>query len=155
MFNEKVVGVKINDIFISGNLLEGDFIDYNKLLPKDCSIELNVNRNQFLNIIDRACAIASNEKNSLIKLSIEDNKIKIIANSDLGGSSESVTVEKVKGDSLNIAFNARYLSEALKVINSDEIVLRLTTNVNPSTIQPKGQDNFVYLVLPVRVSTNS
>ena len=75
-----------------------------------------------------------------------------MANSDFGGCNESVSIDKIKGENLNIAFNAKYLCEALKVISSDEIMVNLNTNVTPCTINPISDDNFTYLLLPVRVS---
>ena len=75
MINDKVIGVSIGDTFLSSNLIEGEFVDYKKLLPKDSNIELKVNKSKFLNTIDRACSILLNEKNSLVKFSIEEETI--------------------------------------------------------------------------------
>lgn len=152
MLNDKVVGISIGDTSLSSNLIEGEFVDYKKLLPKDSNIQLKVNKSKFLNTIDRACSILLNEKNSLVKFSVEDEHIRVVANSDLGGCNESVSIDKIKGDGLNIAFNARYLCDALKVITSDEVVVNFDTNVTPCTINPVNDEDFTYLLLPVRLS---
>ena len=135
-FDEKNAIFIINDTKIITRLLEGDFIDYKKLLP-----------------IERASLLSQSEKNNLIKLSIRDNVMAITSNTDKGNVYEEVNLE-LTGEYLDIAFNSRYFLEGLKNIDSEEIFIEFTTNINPCIIRPADDVKYTYLLLPVRISSN-
>jgi len=90
---------------------------------------------------------------NLIKLSIRDNVMAITSNTDKGNVYEEVALE-LEGDYLDIAFNSRYFLEGLKNIDSEEIFIEFTTNVNPCIIKPADGVKYTYLLLPVRISSN-
>lgn len=141
----------INETKIVSRLLEGDFIDYKKLLPKEHLTQVKVNTKGFMNCIERASLLSESEKNNLIKLAIRENNIIITSNTERGNVIEEIETV-LSGELLDIAFNSRYLLDALKVINSDYITMDFTTNVNPCIIKPVSSTEYTYLLLPVRVS---
>ena len=149
--DEKYISVEFDDVKIISRLLEGEYIEYTRLLPNEYKTEIKINRLKFLNAIDRATILAVHEKNSLVKFSIADEFIQATCNSDLGNLSEQVEINKT-GDSLNIAFNSRYLTEALKIMSSDDVTLKFTTNLNPCTIHPMDESDYTYLLLPIRLA---
>ena len=77
----------------------------------------------------------------------------ITSNSERGIVCEEVSIE-LEGDYLDLAFNSRYFLDALKVIDSEEIFIEFTTNVNPCIIKPTDGTKYTYLLLPVRISSN-
>jgi DNA polymerase III subunit beta len=150
--DEKNAVFIVNETKIITRLLEGEFIDYKKLLPREYNLRVKAKTRDFLNSIERASLLAQSEKNNLIKLSIRDESIAITSNSERGNVYEEVKIQ-LEGEYLDIAFNSRYLIEALKIIDSDEIYLEFTTNVNPCIIKPVGEVKYTYLLLPVRISS--
>ena len=77
----------------------------------------------------------------------------ITSNTDRGNVYEEVSLE-LEGEYLDIAFNSRYLMEGLKNIDSEEIYIEFTTNVNPCIVKPVDEIDYTYLLLPVRMSSN-
>lgn len=149
--SDKFICAEFEDVKIISRLLEGDYVEYRRLLPTDYKTEIKVNRLEFLDAIERATILAVHEKNSLVKFSITDEFIQATTNSSVGDLSEQVDIEKT-GDSLNIAFNSRYLTEALKVISSEDICIKFTNNLNPCTIHPLDDSDYIYLLLPIRLA---
>ncbi len=97
--------------------------------------------------------MSQSEKNNLIKLSIRDKVMAITSNTEKGNVYEEVEID-LDGDYLDIAFNSRYFIEGLKNIDNEEIFIEFTTNVNPCIIKPTDDVNYIYLLLPVRISSN-
>lgn len=152
-FDDKNAVFIINDTKIITRLLEGDFIDYKKLLPREHNSKVKLNTKELLNSIERASLLSQSEKNNLIKLSIRDKSMAITSNTERGNVYEEVSLE-LEGDYLDIAFNSRYFIEGLKNIDSEEIFIEFTTNVNPCIIKPADEIKYTYLLLPVRISSN-
>ncbi len=152
-FDDKNAIFIINDTKIITRLLEGEFIDYKRLLPREHNTRVKLKTRDLLNSIERASLLSQAEKNNLIKLSIRDNAMAITSNTDKGNVYEEVSLE-LEGDYLDIAFNSRYFLEGLKNIDSEEIFIEFTTNVNPCIIKPADEIEYTYLLLPVRISSS-
>jgi len=84
-------------------------------------------------------------------LSVKEEKIHIKSNSEIGDVNELVNAE-IDGDDVNIAFNSRYLLEGIKVMDSEEIQLNFMGELNPCIINSVDDENYIYLVLPVRLA---
>lgn len=132
-------------------LLEGDFIKYRDITPKEFKTVVTVNKNDFFESVERASLLAKEGKNNLIKLSIHGNKITITSRSEEGNVKEEVFISK-EGEDLEIGFNSKYLIEALKVINKEEIKIELNSSTSPCLIKPIYGNEFEYLILPVRLT---
>ena len=132
-------------------LLEGDFIKYGDILPKEHQCRVTADRAELLNSIERASLLAKEGKNNLIKLSIFRDKVIITSRSEEGNVKEEVFVEK-DGVDLDIGFNSKYLLDVLKVIGDESIVMEFNTSVSPCLIKPVEGNAYEYLVLPVRIS---
>ena len=152
-FDDKNAIFIIGDTKIITRLLEGEFIDYKKLLPREYNSKIKLKTRDLLNSIERASLLSQSEKNNLIKLTIRDNSMAITSNTDKGNVYEEVSLD-LEGEYLDIAFNSRYFLEGLKNIDSEEIFIEFTTNVNPCIIKPADEVKYTYLLLPVRISSN-
>lgn len=155
---EMIVGKKKANIFmkdtkISVTLIDGEFIKYKDILPKEYGTRIIINRNDFLTGIERASLLAKEGKNNLIKCSVKENLLTINSRSEEGTVKEDIIMEK-SGEDIEIGFNSKYISEALKAISDEEIVLELKTAVTPCIIKPIEGNQYEYLVLPVRISSN-
>jgi DNA polymerase-3 subunit beta len=152
-FDDKNAIFMVQDTKIITRLLDGDFIDYKRLLPREFDTRIKLKTKELLYSIERASLLSQSEKNNLIKLSIREKLLVITSNTERGNVYEEVDLE-LEGDSLDIAFNSRYFIEGLKNIDSEEIFIEFTTNVNPCIIKPTDEVQYTYLLLPVRISSN-
>lgn len=135
---------------IIARLLEGEFIKYEQILPKDWLTRVRVSKRDVEAAIERASLMAREGKNNLVKLHIEGENILITSNAELGDVREEVNAA-CEGKPLDIAFNVRYLSDTLRAIDDEEIIIRFNSNVSPCVICPLEGEQYIYLALPVRV----
>ncbi|RKD22251.1 DNA polymerase III, beta subunit [Caminicella sporogenes DSM 14501] len=150
-FTDKHILFKIDETRIISRLLEGEFINYEQIIPREYKSKVRVNTKELLNSIERASLLAKEGKNNLIKFSIRDDFMNISSNVEIGSVNEEVAIE-LEGEDIDIGFNSKYLLEALKVMDSEEINLEFTTSVSPCIMKPADNENYIYLVLPVRLS---
>ncbi|WP_432662103.1 DNA polymerase III subunit beta [Wukongibacter baidiensis] len=150
-FTDKHILFTIDEIRIISRLLEGEFINYDQIIPKEFKSKAKVSTKNLLDSIERASLLAKEGKNNLIKFSIKDEIMNVSSNVEIGSVNEEVSIE-LEGEDIDIGFNSKYLLEALKVIDSEEIYLEFTTGVSPCIMKPTDNDNYIYLLLPVRLS---
>ena len=136
------------------NLLQGEFIKYRDVIPKDNRISLVVSKNELQEAVERAAMIKSEGKNSFVRLSIIDDFVNVSSRGLEGKGKETVSAEKT-GEDLEIGFDAKFLIDALKAAEDDVIEMNFNTGVSPSLIRPTEGDRYEYLILPVRLSTIS
>lgn len=149
-FTDKHILFKVDNIKVISRLLDGDFIKYDQIIPNEYKTKVVVNTSDLQSSIERASLLAKEGKNSSIKLIFTDNLLNITSNVEIGNVNEQLSI-KLEGQDLEIGFNPKYLIDALKVIDSEEIIIELSTSVSPCIIKPKDNDNYIYLVLPVRI----
>jgi len=94
--------------------------------------------------------LAKDGNTNLIKLDFKEDNIVISSNSQLGKVREEMCIE-MQGEPIKIAFNSRYLLDILKNIESDEVIMKMTSGITPCVIEEKNNESFKYLVLPVRL----
>lgn len=151
--NPKKAIFLFDDTKVILRLLEGQFVRYEDILPKDSQCKVVLNKSDFMNSIERASLLAKVGKNNLIKLDIKDHNMEITSKSEEGTVKEEVIVSK-EGSDLIIGFNSKYLSDALKAIDDEEIVMLFNTAISPCLIRPLTGEAYEYLVLPVRITNN-
>lgn len=141
----------LKDTTIISRIMEGDFIKYKDLLPKENITNVKVNRGEIVDCLDRASLLAREGRNNLVKIVTEDNKMMISSQSEEGNVKEELFIEKT-GEDLEIGFNAKYLLEVFKAVNHEEVNMAFNNNVSPCIVKPLEGDEFEYLILPVRIS---
>jgi DNA polymerase-3 subunit beta len=147
---EKRVVFELPSFTFISRLLEGDFIRYDQVFNEDFSTIVTSDRVQLLNSLERACLIARDNKKSPVKLEIKDDSVVITSNTEMGKSYDEISCD-VDGSQLDIAFNPRYLIEALRAVDDERIVLKLTTALSPCIIRGVDKDEYKYLILPLRL----
>jgi DNA polymerase-3 subunit beta len=131
-------------------LLEGEYLNYNSILPEENETKIRVDTKKILNSIERAAlVIPSDERRFPISLLIKDDNMIITASTEIGTVKEEIKVE-TDGKELDIGFNPRYFIDALKVIENEKVNIFFTSSIGPCTIRPIEGDSFVYMILPVR-----
>ncbi len=135
---------------IISSLLEGEFINYIQIIPEEHKSRVRISTELLLDSCERAALLAREGKNNLIKMEILQEQLVITSNAEIGQVHEEIPIQ-LEGEELKIAFNSKYFIEALRNIGDEEVILEFTTSVSPCVIKPVEGDNFVYLILPVRL----
>lgn len=150
IMDDKKAVIFTTDSRIILRMMDGKFLKYRDLLPKEFKTTVNVDKNLLINSIERASLFAKEGRNNLIKLSVRDGNIQITSKSEAGTVDENIPAKK-NGDDIEIGFNSKYLLDGIKVIKEDNLVLNFNTNVTPCIIEPLDGNDFTYLLLPVRI----
>ena len=131
-------------------MLEGEFINYRQIIPDEYGTSIRLKNIDLLESCERASLLAREGRNNLIKMNISKDILEITSNAEIGEVREELAVE-TEGKDLEIAFNSKYLTDALKVIEDEYVNIEFTTSVSPCIIKPEGSEAYTYLLLPVRV----
>lgn len=141
----------LGDTIVTSRLLEGQFLNYKDIIREEHDTKIIVNRKNLQASLERASLLAKEEKANLVKLNIYDNQVVVKSNTEIGNVHEVIS-SRQEGDDVNIAFNSKYLLDGIKVIDAEEIELSFMGSLNPCIIKPVDDDNYTYLVLPVRLA---
>ncbi|MDI3311241.1 MAG: DNA polymerase III subunit beta [Thermoanaerobacterium sp.] len=141
---------EFNDTKVISKLLDGNYMNYKAVIPKDFKSVVIIDKDDLIGAIDRASLLASNKSN-LIKFTFNERELVISSNSEKGKMSERLNIE-IEGNLIEIAFNSRYLLEALRVIDSEKIKMSMINSINPMIITPVEDDDYLYMVLPVKLN---
>lgn len=142
--------VDLDNTKITTRLLDGDYLNYRQIIPQNFSTNVVLNRDQLEGALERASLLSRIDKNNLVKFDITDKVMVLSSKSELGDIKENITIS-LNGNDLTIAFNARYFSEALRVVDDEFLKLSFTSTVAPCIITPNEGNEFLYLILPVRI----
>ncbi len=136
---------------IIARLLEGEFFDYNKAIPANCSIKAQINIKKFTDIVERAAIIINYDDPKIpVILNIKSNEISVECISKRGNFNESIAIDK-QGDDLKIGIDSKLLLDALKAIEHENAIFEFNTVISPCVIKPVEGDSFIYMVLPRRI----
>lgn len=138
------------NIRLSASLLSGEYIDYRRIIPTEFKTSVKVNRTSVQDAIERASLMAREGKNNLIKMCFRRDTLKISSNAEMGNVEEEMEAE-LQGEDIDIAFNSRYIMDVIRNVAEEELCMKLNTSVSPCVIVPKSGDEYLYLILPVRV----
>ena len=144
------VMIEVEGTTIISRLLEGEFIRYEQIIPNEFTSQITVQREQFENGLERAAILSKNDKNNLVKFDVKEKVLTLVSNSEIGNIKENIPIS-LHGKDLLIAFNARYFSEALKNTNEEFVRMNFTSAVSPCVIKPVEGEEFLFLILPVRI----
>jgi len=131
-------------------LVDGDFPDYNRVIPVSNDRIITVNKEDFTHSV-RRMAILSSEKFKGIMLEISDSSIKISSsNPELGDAREEIDVT-YNGEPISVRFNARYLLDVLAVAETELVDMKFRDELSPSIIVPTQSDSFLAVIMPMRL----
>ena len=142
--------ISFGNIRLTTVLLSGEFIDYRRIISLDFTSEAKANRMAVLDAIDRASLMAREGKNNLIKMSFRPEGLKITSNAEMGDVEEEVEAS-LNGANVDIAFNSKYIIDMIRNVSGDDLYMKFKSNVSPCIVTPREGDEFLYLILPVRV----
>ena len=132
-------------------LLEGDFLDWRRVVPINCPVKLVANVSDLAASIERVGLIVSEKYKSPVRCVFSDQVLQLRTNTTIGAAEDRCAIAG-DGKELEIGFNVRYLADALRVIPSEEVVLELTNGLSPIVLTPAEEKyDYSYMVLPVRI----
>lgn len=143
--------VEIENVTIITRLLEGEFIMYQNIIPKEFISSVNFNKSQLEEGLERASVLARGLKNNLVTFDIKDKSANIISTSEIGNIKEKMNVNLI-GKDIAISFNPKYITEALRVLNDEYITLMLNQSTSPAIISPLNSDESLFMILPIRTA---
>jgi DNA polymerase-3 subunit beta len=148
---DKHIEFKIEDTVVITRRLEGDFLNYKKAIPATFKYEIKISRSEFLSTVDRVSLIVDEKNKTPVRVIFGDGMISCNCVTPLG-KAEDVCICEGSGEDLLIGFNDRYLKDALKAAEGEDIKLCVNTASSPCVIVPaEGEEKFTYMVLPVRL----
>jgi len=150
----KQIMFTIGDTTLISRRLEGEFLNYRHSIPQSSKYRIIVNKHELIGAVERVSLIISDNLKSPVRCIIGDGLIKLSSTSALGKAVDECSYEG-EAEDIEIGFNDKYLLDALKAAPSDMITLELNSGVNPCIITPgDDKNNFLYMVLPVRLKTH-
>ena len=142
---------KIEKYSVISRLLEGEFLDYKAAIPAQFTTEVTVNTRNLINSVERVSLLITDRLKSPVRcIFSEDGEIKISCVTSIGKANDELSAQ-ITGPEVEIGFNNRYLLDALRTADTDEVKVQLTGPVSPMKIVPTQGDSFLFLVLPVRL----
>jgi DNA polymerase-3 subunit beta len=137
------------------NLIEGQFIDYNRIIPQKFDTHININKQLFMNSIERAAIVARSAKNNLsgydlVKFDIKDDYLTLSSSSEEGDVKENIPIT-LAGKDILIGFSCKRILDYLRCVNEDFITIDLISPREPCIIRPSGNENYFYLLLPMTI----
>ncbi len=150
IFNNKII-FKMDSIIMMSRLINGTYPDTSKLIPTEFAMDFRVNLDNLYNSIDRASLLTNEADKNTIKLSTKSNIATISSNiPEIGNVEDRVEIIKDNDEEINIAFSSKYMLEALKSFDSEEIQLLFNGEIKPIIIKNPEIDDFIQLILPIR-----
>jgi DNA polymerase-3 subunit beta len=156
---EEDVNINVSEnqiMFDTGNtkvvsrLLEGEYFNYENVIPDEYETRIVINKKELLNSIERASILILGEETKYpINILLKQDKMLITANTNKGNAREEIDVE-IKGNDIEVKFNPRYFIEALREINEEYVDVSFSSDVGPCVIKSIDKDTFVYMLLPLR-----
>ena len=150
IFSNKII-FKCNNLVIMSRLINGNYPATDKLIPNEYNLTIRVKLSEFYDAIDRASLLTNEEEKNIINLFIDSNKAKITSNiPEIGNVEENISIINNENKNLNISFSSKYMMDAIKVFNSEEIELCFNGEIKPIIIKKIDSNNLIQLILPIR-----
>ncbi len=148
---QKHILFQIGNATLICRLLEGDFLDWRRVVPTNCPIKLTAHVSDLTSSIERVGLIVSEKYKSPVRCVFGSQVLNLRTNTTIGAAEDQCSIAG-DGKELEIGFNVRYLADALRAIPSEEVVLELTNGLSPIVLTPADDKyDYSYMVLPVRI----
>ncbi|MDD4851322.1 MAG: DNA polymerase III subunit beta [Gemmiger sp.] len=135
---------------IMSRLIEGDFLNYQSVIPDGCRTSVVVDCRPFIDTVERASLIITERLKNPLRVSFTDGKVTVRCQTTLGKVIDEFNAEKQEGDNVEIGFNNRYMLEALRNSKAERMRMEINGPLSPVKLLPETGEDFIYLVLPVR-----
>ena len=150
IFNNKII-FKFDNIIFQSSLLNGTYPNTDKSIQNSFQYIIKTNLKDFYNTLDRASLLTQSKDKNIIDIEIEKNNLTIRASSiEMGKVEEKMIVDNQTNNSIKISFSAKYMLDALKMFENEEIYLLLNGEINPIILKEEGNDQYIQLIVPMK-----
>jgi DNA polymerase-3 subunit beta len=148
--HEGQISFRTEKYYVLSRLLDGQYPKYNQLIPMENKIVAFANKKEFIASLERT-AVMANERTNIVKLMLDKGNLSLAAQTpDVGDSKDTMKI-LYDGEPLNIAFNYKYVIDALRVIESDDVRMETNGPLSPTIFKGKEENEYLCLVMPVQV----
>lgn len=141
---------KIEGYSIVSRLIEGKYVSYRDTIPKGCSTSLKINTRDIISSVERMSLLTSDKMQQPVHFVVADEGIKMFCTSAVGKASDYINLP-FEGEEIEIGFNNRYMLDAVKFVDADELLFEFNGPNRPLKILPVDGDSFLILVVPMRI----
>ncbi|MCQ2793719.1 MAG: DNA polymerase III subunit beta [Bacilli bacterium] len=152
-FTNNHILFEFDDTIVVSRLIEGEYFNINQMITTDYETKVTINKKEFYDCIDRATLLIKEGNKKPVIITIGDENMELKINSTVGSMDEQISIQK-EGKDIMIGFNPKFLIDALKVIEDEEIDIYMVNPKAPCFIRDE-ENNYVYLILPVNFTTVS
>jgi len=142
---------KTGDVELMSRLIEGTYPNYQQVIPGQSTTTITA-KTQDLLFTTKMVSLFSKDAANVIKFKTEGGKLTLTANTSEVGQNVADVEARIEGQDLQVAFNSRYLLDVLAILGTDEVQLGFTGPLNPGIVRPVGRDDYLYIIMPVRVA---
>lgn len=146
------ISFAFDNLYMTSRLIEGVFPDYRRVIPPEFATSVTLNSAAFSSAVDRVSLISRAGDYNIIKLEFANNQVHITSNNPDIGNAEEAVPASIEGPELTIAFNAHYIIDVLRNIDSETCQIRLNQPLSPAAVREQGDENYIYIVTPVRTA---
>ncbi len=150
IFSNKILFIYKNITFQS-NLLSGTYPNTNNLIPDNFAINFKTNYIDFYSAIDRASLLTQNKEKNIVKMETKKDELVVSSYaSEIGRVEEKISIDKKDSADINISFSAKYMMDALKTLDDNEIIVLLNSEIKPIVLKSAKDDTLIQLILPIK-----
>ena len=154
---EKQVVFGLDNLILSSRILEGEFPDFEKIIPKSSSVKIRTDKEELLRAVKLASVFARDSAN-IVKIKVMKDSIKLTAESAQVGNQETVIDAKIntEGPELvegEISFNYKFIEDFLRSVNGEEILMEFNNAASPGVFTDPKDPNFLHLIMPVKIQS--
>ena len=138
------------DYKIYTRLLEGEFMNYNNIIPPSFKTRIRVNAKMLENSLNMVSVISRDQSTNPVKLTVGFDTLTLTAKSEYGNASDNIPI-LLEGETISIFLNAKYMMDALRVIDEEEVYINLENSLKPCVIKPVKGEDYLYLIVPLNI----
>jgi DNA polymerase-3 subunit beta len=150
LFEFPMKGVAHPEAQIISRLIEGEYPNYEEIIPKKFKTHVTLKRDEFLNQVKTASLFSGKINEVKVKINVQNKEVEVYAQSPDVGESKSTISAKIEGEEIEAAFNHKFLIDGLSNIKSSEIIFDLSKEEGPCVLRPVGDASYIYVVMPIK-----
>lgn len=140
----------LDDFELVSRLIEGDFPDYQRIIPESYTTKVFINRDEFIQAV-KIASVFARESANVVKFTVKPAGLELTANAPQVGQNKTTVDARVEGESLEIAFNFKFVSDFLNVCKGEEVIIELNTGLTPGFFHDQSDPHFTHIIMPVRI----
>ena len=149
-YTSNQVSFEFDNTYIASRLIDGQFPDYNRVIPNGFSTRIKLNTEEFRSVVERVALISRTNEYKIAAMEFSTGMLRISSNNpEIGNADESLKAE-IDGENISISFNVDFVSDVLKIIDTKEFFINLNNSLSPAAIRLVDDDSFTYIITPVR-----